>query len=248
VFAIAALGTDEEGTTVRLMLLSNSTSYQGTPLAHARAEIGEFLSGRPVLFVPFALADHESYTETIRQALAPTGSAVTGLHRAKDPVEAVASAEAFYVGGGNTFRLLATLQGLRLMAVLRQRVLDDAPYLAASAGTNLACPTIRTTNDMPIVEPAEFGALGLVPFQMNPHYLDPAPDSRHMGESREQRIQQFHEENDVPVLGVREGGWLTRDDDRLALAGSTARLFRRGVEPQEVPAGTDLSDLLAAAR
>jgi len=233
---------------VRLMLLSNSTSYRGTPLAHARAEIGAFLSGRRVLFVPFALADHDGYTETIAQALAPVGVAVTGLHTTDDPVEAVASAEAFYVGGGNTFRLLATLQRLGLLTVLRQRVLDSAPYLAASAGTNLACPTIRTTNDMPIVEPSDFGALALVPFQINPHYLDPPSGSRHMGESREQRVLQFHEENDVPVLGVREGGWLTRDGDWLKLTGSSARLFRRGVEPQEVAPGSDLSDLLAAAR
>jgi len=159
----------------------------------------------------------------------------------------VASAEAFYVDG-NTFRLLATLQRLGLMTVLRQRVLDGAPYLAASAGTNLACPTIRTTNDMPIVEPSDFGALALVPFQINPHYLDPPSGGRHMGESREQRVLQFHEENDVPVLGVREGGWLTRDGDRLQLTGSSARLFRRGVEPHEVAPGSDLSDLLAAAR
>jgi len=233
---------------VRLMLLSNSTSYRGTPLAHARTEIGAFLSGRRVLFVPFALADHDGYTDTVAQALAPVGVAVTGLHTADDPVGAVASAEAFYVGGGNTFRLLATLQRLGLLTVLRQRVLDSVPYLAASAGTNLACPTIRTTNDMPIVEPSDFGALALVPFQINPHYLDPPSGSRHMGESREQRVLQFHEENDVPVLGVREGGWLTRDGDWLKLTGSSARLFRRGVEPQEVAPGSDLSDLLAAAR
>ncbi len=233
---------------MRLMLLSNSTSYRGTPLAHARTEIGAFLSGRRVLFVPFALADHDGYTDTVAQALAPVGVAVTGLHTADDPVGAVASAEAFYVGGGNTFRLLATLQRLGLLTVLRQRVLDSVPYLAASAGTNLACPTIRTTNDMPIVEPSDFGALALVPFQINPHYLDPPSGSRHMGESREQRVLQFHEENDVPVLGVREGGWLTRDGDWLKLTGSSARLFRRGVEPQEVAPGSDLSDLLAAAR
>lgn len=229
---------------MQLLLLSNSTNFGGTPLAHATDDISSFLSSRTVLFVPYALADLDAYTETIRAALKPTGSEVLGLHTAKNLRAAVTSAEALYVGGGNTFRLLATLQRLELLDAIRDRVAGGTPYMGASAGTNLACPTIRTTNDMPIVQPNGFTALGLLPFQVNAHYVDPDPSSQHMGETREKRIAEFHEENSAPVLGLREGAWLRREGDALRLCGNSARLFRRGSRPQEYASGQDLSRLL----
>ena len=158
---------------------------------------------------------------------------------------ALETAEAVFVGGGNSFRLLKTLQDRGLLGVLRRRIQEGMPYMGASAGSNLACPTIRTTNDMPIVEPAGFDALGVLPFQLNPHYLDPVSDSEHMGETREQRLREFLEDNDAVVLGLREGGWLARRDDVLRLDGAKpARLFRRGVDPREIDSPADISDLL----
>jgi dipeptidase E len=169
-----------------------------------------------------------------------------GVHRAPEPRQAIEEAEAVFVGGGNTFRLLRSLQQLGLLEPVRRRVLEGSlRYMGASAGTNLACPTLRTTNDMPIVQPASFEAFGLVPFQVNPHYLDAVPGSTHMGETRERRIEEFLEDNDVPVLGLREGAWLRRRGAQLRLDGlAGARLFRRGQPPQELEPGTDLSWLL----
>jgi dipeptidase E len=173
------------------------------------------------------------------------GLALDSLHEAPDPATAVAKAEAIFTGGGNTFRLLDAVQRLGLVDRIRARVAEGMPYTGASAGTNLACPTIRTTNDMPIVEPASLAALGLVPFQINPHYLDPEPGSTHMGETREQRLLQYHEENALPVVGLREGAMLRVDGDRVTLLGlKGARIFRRGMDPVEAEPGTELNDLL----
>jgi len=156
------------------------------------------------------------------------------------------SAEAVFVGGGNTFRLLKTLQESELLEPLRRRVRDGVPYLGASAGINVVCPTIKTTNDMPIVQPPRFEALGIVPFQINPHYLDPDPGSRHMGETREDRIREFHEENDVPVVGLREGAWLRIEGTGGRVGGAaSARVFRRGRAPEELAPGASLEALLA---
>ncbi|HZM48863.1 MAG TPA: dipeptidase PepE, partial [Vicinamibacteria bacterium] len=153
-----------------------------------------------------------------------------------------------FVGGGNTFRLLKTLQDSELLEPLRRRVRDGLPYLGASAGTNITCPTIKTTNDMPIVQPPRFEALGIVPFQINPHYLDPDPGSRHMGETREDRIREFHEENDVPVVGLREGAWLRIEGTGGQVGGAaSARVFRRGRAPEELALGSSLQALLAVA-
>lgn len=193
---------------MNLLLLSNSTNVGSGYLAHALPTVLEFLGGARLTFVPYALADHDSYTATVSAALAPHGIEVRGLHRFADPVAAVAEAEAVFVGGGNTFRLLQSLQQRGLIEVLGARVREGLRYLGASAGTNLAGLTIRTTNDMPIVQPDGFAALGLVPFQINPHYLDADPTSRHGGETREQRLTEFLEANDVAVLGLREGTWL----------------------------------------
>ena len=230
-----------------LLLLSNSTVHGRGFLEHALDAIAEFLAGhRTVYFAPFALADHDGYTGRVQAALRPLGVEVVGLHAAADPRAELERAEALFVGGGNTFRLLRSVQRLGLLEPVGRRVAAGSlRYLGSSAGTNHACPSIRTTNDMPIVQPDSFAAFGLVPFQINPHYQDPDPASTHMGETREQRLREFLEENDVPVLAMREGSWLRRRGGSLALAGTTgAVLFRRGVAPVSYDGGSDLSFLL----
>jgi dipeptidase E len=231
----------------RLVLLSNSTNHGGGYLDHAMEEIRSLLGPvRRLLFVPFALRDHAAYTARARERFAREGIGVEEL-REESGAAAVEAAEAIFVGGGNTFRLLDALQRAGVLPRLRESVASGLPYIGASAGTNVACPTIRTTNDMPIVQPASFAALSLVPFQINPHYLDADPGSRHMGETREERIREFLEENATPVVGLREGGWIRVEGRAALLQGpSTARLFRRGEDPVEVAAGTDLTEALAS--
>jgi dipeptidase E len=233
-----------------LLLLSNSALHGRGYLEHAFVAIAEFLDGRrTVHFAPFALADHDGYTRKVADALRPLGASVVGLHTVDDARAAVADAEVLFVGGGNTFRLLRGIQQRGLLDIVHERVASGTlRYLGSSAGTNHACPTIRTTNDMPIVQPEGFAAFGLVPFQVNPHYLDPDPASTHMGETREERIRQFLEENDVPVLGLREGAWVRRRGAALTLEGTTgAVLFRRGRETEAFGPGDDLSFLLETA-
>ena len=229
-----------------LLLLSNSKVHGMGFLEHAMAAIAELLGDRrTVHFAPFALADHDGYTAAVTEALSPLGVRVVGLHTV-DPQAAVEDAEVLFVGGGNTFRLLRAVQRLGLVEPVRRRATaGDLAYLGSSAGTNLACPTIRTSNDMPIVEPGSLDAFALIPFQINPHYQDPDPDSTHMGETRERRITEFLEENDVPVLGMREGAWLRRRDTELTLHGETGGLvFRRGKDPEAFGDGADVSFLL----
>ena len=173
------------------------------------------------------------------------GWRLDSLHEARDKEQAILRAEAIFCGGGNTFRLLDALYELDLLSPIRRRVSEGMPYVGASAGSNLACPTIKTTNDMPIVEPLSFDALGLVPFQINPHYLDPVPGSTHMGETRETRIREFHEENETPVVGLREGAMLRVEGDSVELRGRAgARIFRRGEEPVEVTPVAEIGALV----
>ena len=168
-----------------LLLLSNSTNHGQGYLDHAMAEVRGLVGGaKQLLFVPFALHDRAAYAEKARIRFAAEGIEVDALTANAAGRRLLSSAEAVFVGGGNTFRLLKTLQDSDLLGPLRRRVRDGLPYLGACAGINIVCPTIKTTNDMPIVQPASFDALGLVPFQINPHYLDPDPGSRHMGETR----------------------------------------------------------------
>jgi dipeptidase E len=229
-----------------LLLLSNSTAPGMRFLEHASQAVRAVLGGaRTMLFVPFASGDPDAYASLMRATLARMDIRVTSLNEAGDVPGVVRAAEAVFVGGGNSFRLLRTLIRLEALDVLRRVVQDGVPYLAASAGSNLACPSIRTTNDMPIVEAVPLSALGLIPFQLNPHYLDPDPRSSHKGETRPGRIEEFLEENDVPVLGLREGAWLRVSGQQAVLSGNgTGRLFRRHAEPADVPIGTDLSYLL----
>uniref|UniRef100_A0A3Q3XLX8 dipeptidase E n=1 Tax=Mola mola TaxID=94237 RepID=A0A3Q3XLX8_MOLML len=212
----------------RLLLVSNSTAYGGSFLDHCQPHIGQV---KRVLFVPYALHDRDKYTQAVRAKFSTLGYEVDGIHEASDPVAAVRKAEGIFIGGGNTFRLLKSLYDNEVVSEIRRRVLEDGmPYMGSSAGTNVATVSICTTNDMPIVRPPTFAAIGLVPFNINPHYLDPDPKSRHMGETREQRIAQYHEEADTPpVLGLREGSLLLVEGDKATLQGSTgARLFTRG--------------------
>lgn len=235
---------------MHLLLLSNSTNHGSPYLGHAGDAVRSFLDGRRVTFVPYALADHDAYTAKVKAALEPLGSEVVGLHTADDPVRAIAEAEAVFTGGGNTFRLLATLQKLGAVSALRSAIGAGTPYMGASAGTNIAGAGLRTTNDMPIVQPASFEAIGVVPFQINPHYIDPVPGDTHNGETRAERLEQFLEANDAVVLGLREGTWLSVEENRARIGGCAvqstapgpALVFRRGSAPAEVSG--DVSDLL----
>ena len=230
----------------RVLLISNSTLFGSGYLDHAEGEMRDFLGDvRRVLFVPFALYDRDAYASTARERFQRMGYELSSVHSASDPVQAITDTEAIFVGGGNTFRLLKTLYDLNLLDPIRQRVAQGLPYIGSSAGSNIAGPTIKTTNDMPIVQPPSFDALGFVSFQINPHYLDPDPNSKHMGETREKRLTEFLEENDTPVVAIREGAMLRVENGRTTLKGSTgARIFRRGRDPIEVLPIADIDDHL----
>ena len=230
----------------RLVLASTSKVHGTGYLDHLLPWLeGLFAGVGRLLFVPYALHDLDGYTGTVRQRFAALGVEVDGIHRAGDPVAAVDAAEAIFIGGGNTFRLLDRLLRGALVEPIRRRVLGGLPYLGASAGSNVAGPTIRTTNDMPIVRPASFRALGLVDFQINPHYVDPDPGSSHMGETRDTRLREFHEENETPVVALREGALLEVEDERVTVAGEPGgKLFQPGAEPRPLVAGDRVDRLL----
>jgi len=230
----------------RLLLGSTSATYGTGYLDHLEAEIRELYgAARRVLFVPYALRDRDLYAARARERLGRMGLSVEAIHESKDPTRAVLDAEAFFIGGGNTFRLLREIHENGLVDPIRMRVEAGIPYLGTSAGSNVACVTIKTTNDMPIVEPPTLRALGLVPFNINPHYVDADPASTHMGETRETRIREFHEENDPAVVGLREGSMLRIEGLRVRLAGTAgARVFFKGRQPREFLPGADLDFLL----
>ena len=232
--------------TRRILLISSSTCHPTGYLDHAEPEIRDFLGGtRRVLFFPWALLDRDAYAAKVRERLGRMGFEVDSAHDAPDPVRAVENAEAVFLGGGNTFRLLKTMYELDLLVPVRHRVWEGMPYIGSSAGSNVAGATICSTNDMPIVEPPTLSALGIVPFCLNPHYLDPDPTSTHKGETREERIAQFHEENDQPVVGLREGAILRIEGGSVSLRGiARARLFRKGEPPEEFAPGDRLDFLL----
>ncbi len=217
---------------MRLLLNSSSNVHGYGYLDHVEPFLRDFLGGaRRIAFVPFAAFDHGAYVAKVRDRLAKMELDVI-------EIDQLDRADALFVGGGNTFRLLKTLQETRLLATIRDVVRGGLPYVGSSAGSVIACPTIRTTNDMPIVQPASFDALGFLNFQLNCHYLDPDPDSTHQGETREERIREFHEGNGELVLGLREGTMLRVEKGAITLQGEKhARLFRRHEEPVEVPPG-----------
>lgn len=215
---------------MRLLLISSSNVHGYGYLDHPEPQIRRILDGRKrVTFLPFAAHDHLAYLAKIRERLGRMGF---------DVVERIEGGEAIFAGGGNTFRLLKTLYDRGLIDAIRDRVRNGLPYIGSSAGTNITAPTIKTTNDMPIVQPPSFEALNLVPFQINPHYIDPDAASTHQGETREQRLLEFLEENETPVIGLREGSMLWVEDGTTSLLGEkTARLFRRGKDPLEIAPG-----------
>lgn len=216
-------------------------------MAYCQQELQAFWAGVPeILFIPYALKDHQAYTEKVRAGLGAFGLQIKGIQETPDPQEAVRLAKGLFIGGGNTFLLTRSLYEQHLMPLIRERVLSgELAYMGSSAGSNVATPSLKTTNDMPIVMPPTFETLGLVPFQINPHYQDPDPGSTHMGETREDRLREFHEWNPTPVLGLREGAWLEVNGQQMLLKGLFgARLFRQGQTPAEFTSGADLSFLL----
>jgi dipeptidase E len=232
-----------------LLLISNSTLYGSGYLDHAEGEIRDFLGnvGR-ILFVPFALYNRDAYAGLARERFKAMGYGFESAHEVSDAQQAVADAEAVFIGGGNTFRLLKSLYDFELLLPIRRRVAEGIPFIGSSAGSIVAGPTIKTTKDMPIVQPPSFDALGLISFQISPHFLDPDPNSTHMGETQEERINQFLEENDAPVAGIREGAILRVEGDSVVLKGSSgARIFRKGHEPVETMPGARLDHLLSPA-
>jgi len=237
----------------KLLLLSCSTLHGSGYLEYAKEYILEFFMKngvKEITFVPYAMVGkdgHEKYTTKVRQELEKWGYTVKGLNET-EPLKAINEAQCIFVGGGNTFLLLKTLQEKKLIEAIHNRVLKDGcPYLGSSAGTNVATISISTTNDMPIVHCQSFDALGLVPFNINPHYVDPDTNSKHMGETRETRIQEFHalEHSQPPVLGLREGSFLHVRENVATLGGlSQSRIFIQGKETQEYQVGSDVSFLL----
>jgi dipeptidase E len=238
---------EKQSQSKRLLLISNSTLHGCGYLDHAEQELRETLNAiKRVLFVPFALHDRDAYAAQARKRFEAMGFELDSVHEVADPGNAVANAEAIFIGGGNTFRLLDSLYKLELLQTIRKRVEEGMPYVGSSAGAVVAAPTIRTTNDMPIVQPPSFNSLGLITFQINAHYLDPDPSATHMGETREVRINQFLEDNETPVVGLREGCMIRVERDVHTLKGITgARIFRRGFDPVELKPGAELDFLLA---
>jgi dipeptidase E len=222
----------------RILLASTSTVYGGTYLSYLQDELIDFFTGiDEILFVPYARPSgitHDEYTQIAQQFFNRVVKRIVGLHTFADPKKAIRQAKAIFTGGGNTFVLVNQLYGLEVMDVLREAVENGTLYMGTSAGSNIAGQTMQTTNDMPIVYPPSFKTLGLVPFNINPHYLDPDPQSKHKGETRETRIKEFHVFNDTPVIGLREGSWLRVEDEKVSLKGDlTARIFLKGQEPYE---------------
>ena len=222
---------------MRLLLISSSNVHGYGYLDHAEPDIKRFLGSiRRVAFIPYAANDHAGYTANVRERLGRMGFDVL-------PVERLDEGEAIFVGGGNTFRLLKALYDHKLIDVLRDKAKTGVPYIGSSAGSVITSPTIRTTNDMPAVEPPTLTSLGLIPFQLNCHYLDIDPTSTHKGETREERIRDYHEDNDYPVVGLREGTMLEVEGDAVTLLGlKSARIFKKGDEPFEVPVGTRIDE------
>ncbi len=234
---------------MRLLLISNSTNAGEAYLDYPKNNIRAFLgtSVKKALFIPYAgvTFSFDDYAAKVQQRFDEIGYVVDPIHLHPDPVEAVKNAEAIVVGGGNTWQLTRMIHDNNLIDIVREKVLRGTPYVGWSAGSNVACPSIKTTNDMPIIDPHGFHAFNLVPFQINPHYLDANPDG-HAGETREQRIEEFLEVNqDIFVLGLREGTMLEVNNRNMALIGPRpARIFKYGQEPVEIQAGGHLDFLL----
>lgn len=230
----------------KLIIASTSTVHGGTYLDYLLPTLeNHFKDCREILFIPYARPggiSHDDYTANVRLAFAKINKTVKGLHEFENPAEGIQKAEGIFTGGGNTFLLVTQLYANHIMELLAKTVENGTPYLGSSAGSNITGLTMQTTNDMPIIYPPSFKTLGLIPFNLNPHYLDPDTNSKHMGETRETRIKEFHAFNTIPVLGLREGSWLEVNGEKITLRGNlTARLFRQNETPVELEAESDLS-------
>ncbi|QIG88194.1 dipeptidase PepE [Chryseobacterium sp. POL2] len=230
---------------MNIILASTSTLYGDEYLEYLRSELEQLYQDvTDILFVPFARPggiSHEDYTAKAAVFFETIGKKVKGLHEVNDKIEAINSAQAYFTGGGNTFLLVKNLHENNLMSVLMQNVKSGKPYLGCSAGSNIGGVNMRTTNDMPIVYPSSFDCMGLVPFNINPHYLDPNPDLHHNGETRETRILEFLTQNDLKVVGLREGNWIRRVGDKITVEGThLTRIFEQGKMPYEIEVGTEL--------
>ncbi len=230
----------------RLIIASTSTIHGGDYLEYLLPTLKiHFKDCKTLLFIPYARPggiSHDEYTSKVKATFATLNIAVKGIHEFENAVEAVKNAEGIFTGGGNTFLLVSQLYQNEVMEVLASVVENGIPYLGSSAGSNITGISMQTTNDMPIIYPPSFKTLGLIPFNLNPHYLDADLQSKHMGETRETRIKEFHAFNATPVLGLREGSWLEVNGNAILLKGDlTARLFRQGQLPEEIETETDLS-------
>ncbi len=232
----------------RALLASTSTLHGQNYLAYLLPEISElFQKCQEIIFIPYARPggiSHENYTALVKKTFKDISFKVMGLNEFKDPKKSLSQAEGIFIGGGNTFVLVDKLYRNDLMELLREKILNGTPYLGTSAGTNICGLTMQTTTDMPIVYPPSFKTFGIVPFNLNPHYLDPDKNSTHKGETRETRIAEFHTINTHPVVGLREGSWLEVKAKEIILRGTlSARIFKAGEEPYELEPNSSLTEL-----
>lgn len=230
---------------MNIILASTSTIFGGEYLEYLREELIQLYKGiDEIIFIPFARPggiSHEDYTAKARSFFETINIKVKGLHEFEDKIDALNNAKGYFTGGGNTFLLVKTLHEEGLMTALKNNVENGKPYLGCSAGSNIGGQNMKTTNDMPIVYPPSFDCMGLVPFNLNPHYLDPNPELKHNGETRETRIMEFLTQNDLRVVGLREGNWIRRIDQKITVEGTElTRIFEKGKEPYEIEAGSSL--------
>ena len=232
----------------KLFIASTSTIHNSGYLEYIKPELKIFFKEvKEIIFIPYARPGgmtYDNYTKRARDAFTTIGIAVKGIHEFESPIEAIQKSKGIFTGGGNTFELVSKLYEHNLMKTIKEVVESGAPYFGTSAGSNITGISMRTTNDMPIVYPPSFDTLGLIPFNLNPHYLDPNTNSKHMGETRETRILEFHKFNKTPVLGLREGSWLEVKGEEVFLRGNlSARLFLKDETPKELETNSDLSIL-----
>ncbi len=223
----------------KILLASTSTVHGSGYLEYLLPELEKFFTGiETILFIPYARPSgrtYDEYTEVVAKAFAKINKKIVGIHTFNNPKEAIKKAKAIYTGGGNSCELLNQLYKNDLLGTIREEVGKGTLYFGTSAGSNVCGQTIKTTNDMPIVYPPSFDAMGLIPFNINPHYLDPNPNSTHMGETRETRLKEYLVFNEIPVIGLREGSWLLVENEKITLCGKhTARWFEKGKEPKEI--------------
>ncbi|WP_439651376.1 dipeptidase PepE [Mesonia aestuariivivens] len=230
------------------IIASTSTIHGSNYLAYLEEALNELYKDvSEIIFIPYARPggiSHAEYTKKAKKGLAFLGKTVKGLHEFENPVKAIQEAQALFTGGGNTFLLVSQLYNQKILTPLKEAIKGGTPYLGTSAGSNICGLTMGTTNDMPIVYPPSFKTLGILEFNLNPHYLDPDPSSTHKGETRETRIKEFHHLNSMPVVGLREGSWLRVHQQDIKLEGGLkARVFEKDQEPYEVESGTSFKDL-----